>query len=94
MKIESYTKPLRDALTQPETLPAAVEQFLRVYWPAECPPDVDERAWDILGDLATDLEYYEPNPEWRKESTSFYGEERALAKIRLALQRLAAQLKR
>ena len=68
MKIESYTKPLRDALTQPESLRPAIEHFLAAYWPVERPQEIGEQAWDILGDLATDLEYYEPNPQVSFES--------------------------
>jgi hypothetical protein len=88
VNIESYTNPLRNALTLPESLWASIEHFLRTYWTVDRPSEIDGRAWDILGDLATDLEYYEPNPEWRRESTSFYGDERAQAEIRSALQRL------
>jgi hypothetical protein len=36
----------------------------------------DDVLEEIIGDLALDLDYYEPNEERRKESSSFYGSER------------------
>ena len=86
--IDTYIDPLRDAISQPELLARAVTGFLDSYWPAERPAEIEERAWDILGDLALDLEYLVPNPEWRKEDKSFFGEERAVVEIRAALERL------
>jgi hypothetical protein len=84
--IHTLVDPLRGALARPELLRSSIDQFQKAYWAIDQPPD--ELAWDILGDLATDLEYYEPNPEWRNASASFYGDERALSEIRSALQRL------
>ena len=89
MTLEDYIAPLRATLARPELLRSAVGRFLDVYWPAERPAEIGERAWEILGDLALDLEYYEPNPEWRREDKSFYGDERAVAEIRAALERLS-----
>ena len=84
--IHTLIVPLRAILARPELLRSASDEFQKAYWAVDQPPD--EPAWDILGDLATVLEYYEPNPEWRKASASFYDDEGALSRIRSALQRL------
>ena len=36
----------------------------------------DEYLDEIVGDLAYDMDYYEPNEEWRKQDLSFYSEDR------------------
>ncbi len=36
----------------------------------------DERLNEILNELAYDLDFYEPNDEWREEDVSFYSEPR------------------
>ena len=35
----------------------------------------DETLNEILSELAYDLDFYEPNEEWRKESLSYYGDD-------------------
>jgi hypothetical protein len=37
---------------------------------------IDETIDEIVTDLAYDLDFYEPNKEWKKQDISFYGEER------------------
>lgn len=44
--------------------------------------------WDILTTLATDLEFYVPDPELRAEHRNYYGDERLREKILLALREL------
>jgi hypothetical protein len=36
----------------------------------------DEALEIIVGDIASDLDFYEPNEEWRKQDSSFYGNEK------------------
>ncbi|HEY2583118.1 MAG TPA: hypothetical protein VGI43_15005 [Mucilaginibacter sp.] len=36
----------------------------------------DEALEMIVGDIAYDLDFYEPNEEWRKQDSSFYGNEK------------------
>lgn len=50
----------------------------------------DESVNDILTDIAYELDFYEPNEEWRRESPSYYGEERLKQEIQTALQKLEA----
>jgi hypothetical protein len=53
------------------------------------PIGVGQQAYDILADLAYDLDFFEPDPFLRVESTSYYGRERLEEEIRTALRRLA-----
>jgi hypothetical protein len=48
----------------------------------------DENINNILSELAYDLDFYEPNEEWRKESHSYYGEERFKYEVQCALQKI------
>ncbi|HNK91341.1 MAG: hypothetical protein K1X26_12150 [Chitinophagales bacterium] len=51
----------------------------------------DENASEILSELAYDLDFYEPNEEWRKEDPSYYGEERLEQEIKTVIQKLQEQ---
>lgn len=53
---------------------------------ADADPDVD----DLLGELAYDLDFYEPDPRARAEDPSFFGDERLEREVRAALDRLRA----
>lgn len=85
--IHSLLVPLSAALGHPESLRPSIDQFQEAYWAIDQPPD--EPAWDILGDLATELEYYEPNPEWLKASASFYGDEGGTVQDTLRITEIA-----
>lgn len=43
---------------------------------------------EMLSELAYDLDFYEPNKEWREEGPNYYGDERLEEIIKLALQKL------
>jgi hypothetical protein len=47
--------------------------------------------WDVMSQLALDLDYYESDPEWRREDASYYGDERLTEEIREAMGKLHAQ---
>ena len=51
----------------------------------------DEKLNEILSELAYDLDFYEPNEEWRKESISYYGDERLEKEIKSAIQKIKDQ---
>lgn len=36
----------------------------------------DDKLNEILSELAYDLDFYEPNEEWKKESPNYYGDKR------------------
>jgi hypothetical protein len=42
----------------------------------------------VICDLAYDLDYYDPDPLWRKQDSSFYGEKRVAEEISAALLEL------
>lgn len=44
--------------------------------------------FEILGALALDLDYYEPDESLRKEDSSFYGEDRLEQEVLQALREL------
>ena len=48
----------------------------------------DEKINEILSELAYDLDFYEPNKEWRKESPSYYGEEQLKQEVQSALEKI------
>lgn len=48
--------------------------------------DFEEDLYEILHNLAVDLNYYVPNPEWRKEDSSYYDEQGLITNIEEALQ--------
>ena len=51
----------------------------------------DENLNEILSELAYDLDFYEPNEEWRKEAPSYYGDDRLEVIIKTAIQKLQEQ---
>ncbi len=51
----------------------------------------DDNASELLLELAYDLDFYEPNEEWRKEDPSYYGEERLEQEIKIVIQKLQDQ---
>ncbi len=83
--VESIVEQLKNLLDQPSELAAGIARVQQQIWSA--PKDGDPQ-WEILRDLAYDLDYYQPKERVRSEDASFYGDERALSEIRGALARL------
>jgi hypothetical protein len=52
------------------------------------PPEKEDEALEILGDLAWDLSFYAQDPMVRREDPSLYGDERLSELIREALRKL------
>lgn len=48
----------------------------------------NERLNEILSELAYDLDFYEPNEEWKKESPNYFGDERLQELIKLGIQKI------
>ncbi|PGH40574.1 MAG: hypothetical protein CRN43_02190 [Candidatus Nephrothrix sp. EaCA] len=48
----------------------------------------DEKLNDILSELAYDLDFYEPNDEWKKESPNYYGDECLEELIKLGIEKI------
>lgn len=43
---------------------------------------------EILSELAYDLDFYEPNEAWRKESSNYFGDERLNEIIKSGIQKI------
>ena len=82
---------LRDAVADPgQLLPAFKELEALAYNDEAEYQRLPTRVQEIIADLAYDLDYFEPNPVWRREDPSFYGPERAVEEIESALSQLRA----
>ncbi len=79
-------------LKSPEELDGLVRQFQQIVWHA--PRGEENEGWEVLGDLAYDLDFYEPDPIKRAEDYSFYGKERAVKEIQTARDKLSELTKR
>jgi hypothetical protein len=74
-------------LREPSTRKATVKQFQALVW--ESPRHtVAKEVYDVLADLAYDLDYFEPDPVSRAQDTSYYGDQRLEQEIQAALRRL------
>ncbi|MDO5615798.1 MAG: hypothetical protein Q4G16_06385 [Cruoricaptor ignavus] len=51
----------------------------------------DENLNEILSELAYDLDFYEPNEGWQKETPSYYGDDRLEIIIKTIIQKLQEQ---
>ena len=78
---------LVQALLLPELRSDLISDFQRLVW--EDPEEEKEGTMsEVFGDLAIDLDYYEPDPGKRSEHPSYYGDERLEVEIRAALNKL------
>lgn len=48
----------------------------------------DEKLNEILSELAYDLDFYEPNEQWKKESHSYYGDDRLKEVIKSGIKKI------
>ena len=72
---------LKRILKEKENRKQLIQEFQKLIWS-------DEKASEELSELAYDLDFYEPNEEFRKEDPSYYGDERLEEEIKLVLQKL------
>lgn len=79
-KILSESEPVRTEL---------IKSFQNEVWDDESIKN--EFLNEILSELAYDLDFYEPNEEWRKEDPSYYGDDRLKKEIRKAIKKLKQQ---
>ena len=78
--MEILEKILRDK----QNRSALIKEFQEIIWNSD-------NASEILSELAYDLDFYEPNEEWRKEDISYYGDERLEEEIKSVIQKLKKQ---
>lgn len=80
---------LLDIASRADERDRKIREFQQYVWHTDKPPSgFDDRDWEIMADLAHDLDYYEGNPEWRHEDASFYGEERLVREIHESIAKL------
>ena len=84
---ESIIAQLKVLVNQPTELAAGIPKVQQEIWRAKEGTEHDP-LWEILRDLAYDLDYYQPNERVRSQDKSLYGEERALSEIRKGLAKL------
>lgn len=72
------------------TLSGQVESFLWTFRkaPKGVKASLPDAVFNVLADLAMDLEYYVHDPNARAEDPSYFGDEKALEKINSALVKL------
>lgn len=75
---------LEQILKDKQNRSGLIKKFQELIWN-------DENANEILSELAYDLDFYEPNEEWRKQDPSYYGDERLEEEIRTAIKKLQEQ---
>ena len=78
---------LKNILSDRDKREALIEEFQEKVWNG-AGYSADERINKVLSELAYDLDFYEPNEQWRKEDPSYYGEERLKQEIHSTLQKL------
>ena len=73
-------------LESPEELNELIPQFQEIFWNAAY--SEEDKAWEVMGDLAYDLDFYEPDPRRRAQDYSFFDKDTALIEIRKAKDKL------
>lgn len=78
---------LQEALREPSTRRESIRRFQEIVWGT---PEngVEDEVWALLGDLAVDLDYYEPNPRQQGQAPQFFGDKEVERILRAALQKL------
>ena len=68
----------------------AIRAFQIFVWNQSSPAcDMTDEEWEILSNLALDLDYYVADPLRRRLDPTFYGDERLEEEIRSALARFS-----
>jgi hypothetical protein len=74
-------------------LPSGVVRVQKLIWNADDKREEgpqsspEDPRWELLRDLAYDLNYYEPDPALRIEDASYFGNERAINEINEVLSK-------
>jgi len=79
---------LEEILTNKNQRKELIDDFQKKIWEQQNYYTSNEVINSILSELAYDLDFYEPNEEWRKEDPSYYGEERLEQEIKDALRKI------
>ena len=77
------------ALSSRKERVSAIKAFQDYVWNRDMPVlGATGEQDETLNELAHDLDFYEPNPDWRIEDYSFYGDQRLEIEIVEALRKL------
>jgi hypothetical protein len=79
-------------LETPEEFDELLRQFHQIVWNVQ--RNEEDKAWEVIGDLAYDLDLYEPDPTRRVRDYSFFDRDRALREIEKAKEKLTELMKR
>lgn len=79
---------LEQALRRGSSLSACITCAQNLVWDHEALPSDNAEVWEILRQLAYDLDYFEPDSKLRAHDPSYFGEDRARAEIQTALKSL------
>ena len=83
---------LEEILSSPVTRQECIKKFQDyVFHHGEPIQGANSSQWDVLNELAMDLDYYEPDTAMRREDPTFYGDERLEREIQEALNKLHVQ---
>ena len=80
-------KILENILSNVKCRPTLIREFQEKIWNEEDYGN-NENINEILRELAYDLDFYEPDKEWRKESLSYYGDKRLEQEVKVALEKI------
>jgi hypothetical protein len=75
------------ALSHAQERTQAIKAFQRHVFDNHGVPGATVEQWDVLNEVALDLDYYEADPSKRQEDPSFYGDERLQKEIRETLEK-------
>lgn len=81
--IEKYKNKLMDIIKDDENNLIKIKEFQDEVWN----DDLDEK-FEFLNDLAYNLDFFEPNENWRKEDKSFFGKDKLFVLIDSTLKKL------
>jgi hypothetical protein len=88
-KVNAVIELLQAAAAEPTKLPNAIRALQAMVWHTEgWAVGLSEASSEALRAWAYDLDYYEPDPDWRTEDPAYFAEDRALEEIRNALARV------
>jgi hypothetical protein len=88
-ELETLTAILRSVLNEKRNRRALIGEFQSKVW-NESDEFLGSAEGQIVGDLAYDLDYYEPDPSKRRESESYFDDERLELLINESLDNLGA----
>jgi hypothetical protein len=85
--METFTQTLIELLNCKGSRLQLIRQFQESVWNPTHELE-DEGLQNILLDLAYDLDFYEPNEDFRKEDPNYYGNERLEIEVKNALDKI------